>query len=245
MTEPAEVFDKSEFDGIPEQVSISVVSSGPRTSFSPAEITVMNAVRYLLDRFELSSGSADLPQRIAVVSASAGEGVTTVSVALAEVLASHRENTVCWIDVGGTEPASIRQSLPAVVKRPAASTSVGREVTLNESLRPPSLSIAKGGLSTVSLRSVPGRPDLDILTKELAAEYRHLVFDVPPILSGTGSIGFLRNADAYLLVARQGSTSTKQARALAEELETIPSIGAILNDYRTRTPRFIQRFFSD
>jgi Mrp family chromosome partitioning ATPase len=245
MTEPAEVFDRSHFHGAPEHIAIPVVSSSARTSFSPAEITVMNAVRYLLDRYELSSGSADFPQRIAVVSASAGEGVTTVSLALAEVLASQRENSVCWIDVGRTEPAPTRRSLTAVVNHPAASTNIEREVTVDENLRRPSLPVAKGGLSTVSLRSVSGRPDLDVLTKELAAEYRHLVFDVPPILSDAGSIGFLRNADAYLLVTRQGSTSTKQTRALAEALETIPSLGAILNDYRTRTPRFIQRFFSD
>ena len=245
MTEPADVFDKSHFDGKPEKVAISVVSSSVRTSFSPAEIIVMNAVRYLLDRYELSSGSEDLPQRIAVVSASAGEGVTTVSLALAEVLASHRQNTVCWIDAGGAEPAPTRRSLPAFMNHRAAPTSVGRAVRFDESLRPPSLSVAKGELSTVSLRSVPGRPDVDVLMKDLAADDRHLVFDVPPLLSDAGSIGVLRNADAYLLVARQGSITTKQARALAEALETIPSLGAILNDYRTRTPRFIQRFFSD
>jgi Mrp family chromosome partitioning ATPase len=245
MTEPSTAFDEFFNDDPSEKASVSVVSSTVRTSYSPAEFTVMNAVRYLLDRYELSSGSADLPQRIAVVSASAGEGVTTVSLALAEILASQYGNTVCWIDVGGTEPATNRRSQRAVSEQPAATPIAGRDVALDKGFPAPMPSVAQGGLSTINLRSVPGRHDLDVLTKELAAEYRHLVFDVPPILSKAGSIGFLRNADAFLLVARQGSTSLKQTRALAEALQTIPSLGAILNDHRTRTPRFIRRFFSD
>lgn len=245
MTERAEAFDAYRSDGESEKAVVSVVSSSARTSYTPAEVTVMNAVRYLLDRFELSSGSADLPQRIAVVSASAGEGVTTVSLALAEILASQHGNSVCWIDVGGTEPAPTNRSSPARVEHSTATPNVGRGVALEGTGLPPTLPVVQGGLSTISLRSVQGRPDLDVLTKELAAEYRHLVFDVPPILAEAGSIGFLRNADAFLMVARQGSTSTKQIRMLAEALHTIPSLGAVLNDYRTRTPGFIKRFFSD
>lgn len=241
MTERAEAILESE----PEKAPIAVVSSNTRTAYSPAEVTVMNAVRYLLDRYELSSGSADLPQRIAVVSASAGEGVTTVSLALAEILAAQHGTDACWIDVGGTEPAPPPRPRPALVERPLESPSVRRDMVSNDTSRPPTPPVDRGGLSTINLHSVPGRPDLDVLTKELAADYRYLVFDVPPILSEAGSIGFLRNADAFILVARQGSTSTKHARALAEALQTIPSLGAILNDYRTRTPRFVQRFFSD
>jgi Mrp family chromosome partitioning ATPase len=233
------------FDEQPNEVIVPVVFADARTSYSPAELTVMNAVRYLLDRYLLSSGAAELPQRIAVVSAAAGEGVTTVSTALAELLASQYGNSVCWIDVSTAEPASASRPAPTVVERSTVSPAFSLELAIDQTVRPATLPVTSGGLSTVDLRSVSRRVDLDMLTKELAADYRNLVFDVPPLFSAVGSIGLLRNADAYLLVARQGSTSLKQARAMAEALDTIPSLGAILNDFRTRTPRFVRRFFAD
>jgi Mrp family chromosome partitioning ATPase len=112
-------------------------------------------------------------------------------------------------------------------------------------LRPPAVSVAKGEVATVDLRNALGRSDLDLAVKELAADYRHVIFDVPPLLSDVSSLGLLRHADAYVLVVRHGSTTMKQVRALAEMLRRVSPLGVVLNDYRTRTPRFVQRFFSD
>lgn len=96
-----------------------------------------------------------------------------------------------------------------------------------------------------NLGAVSSQPALDDLFKDLSTEFRHIVLDTPPILSKGDSIGFLRHADAYILVARHGSTAIKQIEAASNDLRTIPSMGAILNDYRTRSPKFVRRFFSE
>jgi Mrp family chromosome partitioning ATPase len=223
---------------------MTVVSSGVRSPVAAVEIPVLNAVRSVLDRYELASGSADLPQRIAVVAASSGEGVTTVSLALAEILASDYGESVCWVDVSGADQ-EISSRPKATTARSAAPPSAGTGVVRAPMLRPPAVSVAKGEVATVDLRNALGRSDLDLAVKELAADYRHVIFDVPPLLSDVSSLGLLRHADAYVLVVRHGSTTMKQVRALAEMLRRVSPLGVVLNDYRTRTPRFVQRFFSD
>ena len=71
-----------------------------------------------------------------------------------------------------------------------------------------------------------------------------MVLDVPPVLTDTSSLALMRFVDAYLLVARQGSTTTAQVRSATEELRTVPTMGAILNRYRSRTPSFFRRLVS-
>ena len=56
--------------------------------------------------------------------------------------------------------------------------------------------------------------ELDDVLNGLAGEYRHIIFDTPPLLSRIDSIGFLRHAEAYILVTKQGSTTLNQIRAI-------------------------------
>jgi Mrp family chromosome partitioning ATPase len=238
MTEYAKISDTVDA-GIDE---VAVVGLGVQAKGDEPQEDVVRAIRYLLYRHELTSGTAGLPQMIAVVSASKGEGVTTVSQALAHVLAANRGTRVCWINVGSSEP------LPSTFDRqPAALPGIRttlREVPSHSELGKPDppgiLAVPRG-----EVRHLSGSATLDGLLDGLAAEYRHVIFDTPPLLSRIDSIGFLRHAEAYILVSKQGSTTTKQIRTVSEELLPIPSLGAILNGYRTRTPGFVQRFFRD
>ena len=223
-------------DGEPksEKIAIDVttaasVTSNKRDKIDPA---VINAVRYLLDRHLLTSGRP-LPKAIAVVSPAGGEGVTTVSRAVAEVLSTQNGNNVCWVDVG-----SSFAGLP------------NGDFVHGEPPQPPPNQLARGtlpGHRTLAERHVAtgDHPNLDDLLERLATEHDFLVFDVPPLLSEGSFLGLLRHADAYLLVARHGSTTVNQLQTITEELCTIPSLGTVLNRYRTRTPRFIRRRFSE
>jgi Mrp family chromosome partitioning ATPase len=85
------------------------------------------------------------------------------------------------------------------------------------------------------------RPELDAFVDRLANGYRHIVFDTPPLLSRPDSIGLLRRADAYILVARHGTSSLNDIRRISDEMRSIPSLGAVLNAQRIRTPRFLRR----
>jgi Mrp family chromosome partitioning ATPase len=172
-----------------------------------------------------------------------------VSQALAHVLASERGNEVCWIDVGETGPPAAALGRGSIGELPGITTTL-RDVQSDTALvKPDSSSIRLVPAGTPPPEKPGGRPrggpDLDNLINGLAAEYRHIIFDTPPLLSRVDSIGFLRHAEAYLLVTRQGSTTLNQVRTIADELGPIPSLGAILNDHRTRTPRFVRRFFRE
>ena len=198
---------------------------------------VTNAVRYLLDRHQLTS-PLPLPRTIAVVSAIGGEGVTTVATALSNLLAA----------VNGTEACRISMATEA----PGSLTPPGPENALAISPGPDGAPSPNGGAIVPSGRAgatpataTVGRPDLDDLLQRLVTEYDYLVLDTPPLLSQTSSLGLLRHADVYLLVARYGATTIGQVQMVAEELRTIPSVGTVLNRFRTRTPRFVRRRFSE
>lgn len=207
---------------------------------------VMAALRYLIYRHELSTGVAQIPQMIAVVGASRGEGVTTVSRSLAEVLALERRSEVCWVDLGQPDldgPSEER-----------GRTEISRVGDSSETPRPPESNLRAplvpawphtNGVGEVVRPGPFWDRDLDDWVDDLARRYRHVVFDTPPLLSQADSIGFLRRADAYILVVRQGATSLKQVQRMSEELRSLPSLGAVLNRYRTRTPSSLRRLIAE
>ena len=206
---------------------------------SPPQVT--QAVRYLLSRHELSTGQA-LPQRIAVVSALGGEGVTTVSRALTEVLSSDADASVCWIDLNGATGRGARKPPILELKpRRAIEGTTGSPARLEPDS---SWRVADEG-GALPGEAGHGRAELDELLGKLAAEYQHIVLDMPPLLASGDGLGLLRHADSYILVTRQGANTLAQVSTVASELATIPSLGAVLNDYRTRTPRFVRRFFAE
>ena len=65
-------------------------------------------IRQVLNRFELTTGT-ELPKVIAVTAAVRGEGVTTISRALASVLARDFDARVCWIDLSFEATRSSRR----------------------------------------------------------------------------------------------------------------------------------------
>ena len=216
------------------KIAIDVTTAASVTSTKRDEIdpAVTNAVRYLLDRHLLTSGRP-LPRAIAVVSPVGGEGVTTVSRAVAEILSTQNSNSVCWVDVGGSFAGLPSGDLVTGEPPPPPPNQPTRGAL------PGSQSLAERHVATSD------HPNLDDLLERLTAEYDFVVFDVPPLLSDNSFLGLLRHADAYLLVARHGSTTINQLQTITEELRTIPSLGTVLNRYRTRTPRFIRRRFSE
>ena len=82
---------------------------------SPVPTPAGEAIRLLLSRYEMSTGTA-LPSVIAVTSAVGGEGVTTLSRSLASILSSDLDADVCWVDLSW----SASQETRTYAKRPAS-----------------------------------------------------------------------------------------------------------------------------
>lgn len=210
-------------------IDVTTAASVNETQRDQNHPAVINAVRYAIDRYLLTSGGP-LPRAIAVVSPVGGEGVTTVSRAFAEILSTQNNDNVCWVDVGASFTGLPDGNL--VIDKPSTNQ--------------PTRGVLPGRQPLAERRvDTTDHPNLDDLLERLTAEYDFVIFDVPPLLSDRSFLGLLRHADAYLLVARHGSTTINQLQTLTEELRTIPSLGTVLNHYRTRTPRFIRRRFSE
>jgi succinoglycan biosynthesis transport protein ExoP len=158
------------------------------------------------------------PQTILLTSATPAEGKTTVSMNLAAVL-TQRGVRVLLID------ADLRR--PTVHHRLGLQGQIGLTSILTGSAK-----------LSEAIQNVPEIPELDILVSgpvppfptemlssaamkalldEARGTYTHIVMDSPPLLSVTDSIVLAREADAVVLIVRQGKSS-KHALRRARDL---------------------------
>ena len=72
---------------------------------------------------------------------------------------------------------------------------------------------------------------MERLITELKSRYasRILIFDLPPVLAGDDVLAFSKLADAFLLLAREGKTTTVDLHRTMELLETKNLLGTVLN----------------
>jgi Mrp family chromosome partitioning ATPase len=235
-----------------ERPPVGRVRSNHRANFDPGTIgttepLVAAAIRNVLSRYELSEGRT-VPRSIAVVSALRGEGVTTISKSLAHVLASDFSATVCWVDLswagsGGSSSRNAESQQPGIYEL------LTSQLPLKEALVPSDnqrLSMLSAGRVSDGHRYALSRsPKLGDALQDLKEQFDFVIFDTAPVLTSGDALALLLYADACLLVARHGVTTASQIAATAHELHNIPTIGAILNQHRSKTPRFVRRLFDE
>ncbi|MEM9746054.1 MAG: CpsD/CapB family tyrosine-protein kinase [Actinomycetota bacterium] len=205
---------------------------------------VIESMRYILNRHELITRRS-VPRSIAVVSALHGEGVTTLSLALAETLARDFERSTCWIDLSWEDGRNQALDDAPIGLREV----IDREVDIDEALA----RCDETGLRLLAAGRIPPRDRhrlarsgaLDRLIEDLGQRFETVVFDSPPVLTTNDSLAVVRHAESHLLVTKCGSTTASQVKAAAAELERVPQLGVVLNQFRTRTPKSIRRLFSE
>jgi len=203
-------------------------------------------IRTIINRYELRE-QAPLPSRIAVTATVDGEGVTTISQALAAIVAHEMGATACWVDCSwlrGERSGSFvhgRPGLTDLLERP-----LGVLSALQSSPDQPRLMCLEVGPVAASRRNTIVRsPEFQQIIDVLADHCDHLIFDIPPVLSHASGLGLLRQSDASIFVVRQRTTTTSQFRRLVEATQPTPNIGVVLNRYRTHIPRFLRSSFGD
>ena len=74
-------------------------------------------------------------------------------------------------------------------------------------------------------------PRMTALAKELQNRYadRIIIYDAPPLLTSSDTLGFLPNVDAVLLVARSGRTTKAELEKSAHLLGNKAIVGTLLN----------------
>jgi Mrp family chromosome partitioning ATPase len=206
----------------------------------PAEMA--EGLRGVINRYELRSGER-IPKSIAVTSPLPGEGVTTVSQALATIIAQEMGSFVCWVDCGwlAADGSADRPSArPNLVEILADQSRIISAFQASPEL-PQLMSLAPGPVPESKRNMIVRSPEFERLLAILAEEFDHVVFDVPPVLTNANGLALLRRADASLLVVRHRSTTLAQVRRAVEATQPTPNIGTLLNRYRTSIPVRVRR----
>ena len=206
-------------------------------------VALAESMRYLVARFQLRDAT-EFPARLGVTSALHGEGVTTISRTLAAIVAHDLDRRVCWVDL--TWPRSSKwvqesRDQPGLVDVLTGASTIDDALHVTED---PRLTILSSGLVPAGQRETFARSAaLGEVLEDLSDRFDCLIMDSPPVLAGSASLAQLRHASAYILVVRHGVTSTQQIRAATDELTSIPSMGVVLNGYKSKIPKRLSHFF--
>jgi Mrp family chromosome partitioning ATPase len=218
------------------------MTNSPILPTMPREL--VETIHYLIARLQLSDDDGGIRQRIAVVSASHGEGVTTVARSLAATLANDLDAQVCLVELGSvpTGPLTAAATSGGIVGVINGDMSLDRALVATADPRLFTLSV--GTTDRDLARDVLRAPQLASLFAKLDEQFHYVIFDVPPVLTGSHALGLVRHAEAYLLVVRHGVTTVEQVRAATDELRSLNCLGVVMNQYSTRIPKRLRRFFA-
>jgi Mrp family chromosome partitioning ATPase len=211
------------------------------------------SLHYLLARYQLGEEDS-LPSPLGVVSALHQEGVTTISRALAAVVANDLDATVCWVGLSPTTAISRRRrsnrSTPETsdgalrgifdVLTDQASLADVLESTDDDRLK----LLHLGAIPETHRQTVARSSQLGSLIDELAHRFDYVILEVPPVLAGSEALAILRHAAAHLMVIRHGVTTVQQVQSAANEIRDVPSLGVVINQFRSRIPKRVSRFFA-
>lgn len=238
---PSPVAENVEFEEASEPVGaqLGLDALGPE---------VERSVRSLIDRHELATGT-QVPRSIAVVAALEGDGATTVARGLARVLATDFGSSVCLLDLGDT--GALPASAPFSSDGPDSQGEEGLYELLEETGRidallrrtdhPAVSRLPAGNVPSSERYAIARRSKFELLMKRLRRDFGFVVLDAPPVRPVSNALALLRHADAHVLVIRSGRTTAGQVRELADEVSSVPCLGAVLNAHRTSTPAVIRR----
>jgi len=200
---------------------------------------VASTLRATVGRLRLDD---ELPQRISVVSAIRGEGVTFISRSLALVLANDTGNEVCLVDLNWRAPGKWS---PEIDDHPGLADVLRGRVSLQKALVPtghPALTILPAGEAT--LEEIPvfaAGSGLGDVLEELDRRFEYVVLDVPALHAASEALTLAAQADAVAVVVRQGVTSDGQVKSALEQLGAAPVLGVVLNAYATAVPNSVLR----
>lgn len=199
------------------------------------------AIRGMINRYELRTGER-LPRSIAVTSPLPHQGVTTVSQALATLIAQEMGHFVCWVDCGWlTADLDSRQTgRPNLLEILADQSRVLSAFQASPDL-PQLMSLSPGPVPESKRNMIVRSPEFERLLAILAEEFDHVVFDIPPVLTNANGLALLRRADASVLVVGHRSTTVAQTRRAIDATQPTPNLGVILNRYKTSIPSILRR----
>ena len=197
----------------------------------------VEAYKSLRTNLKFASMSNDL-KKIAVTSAIPGEGKSNVVINLAVSLAQEG-NKVLVVDCDLRKPI-MHKYLKIRIKNKGVTTVLSGESTLNDSIvnfRDIGISVLCAGLIPPNPAEILASTKMKELIDELSEKYDYVLFDTPPVSVVTDAAVLSRYVDGVVLVVRQGHVTIETAKIAMKNLQAVnaPVIGAILNDFDTKT----------
>lgn len=202
--------------------------------------TTIDNMRAMINRIKRQG---EFPARLAVVSALRQEGVTYISRALATTLAHDSTQKVCVVDTNWWWPSSTDL---VAVDNPGLAGVISGEASLNEIIAPSgwsNLVLVPAGNIQRQLRPVMARSNaLKEILDELAAQYDHLILDVPAIKSTSDAVPLVSLTDACCVVIQHGVTTVEDISLALDEIAHLKMLGVILNRVKLSTPEKLLKY---
>jgi polysaccharide biosynthesis transport protein len=180
------------------------------------------------------------PRVVALTSANASDGKTTVTTNLAIAMAEVRGN-VLVIDADMRRPrlhdlfeVSNERGLSQLLKEPTLSAeAISKSI---QQTRVPGLAVLTAGATTHSSANLLHSANLGELLDKLKEQYDMVLIDTPPMLQIADARLIGRHADAVVLVARAEKTTRDAIIAAYQRLaeDRIRVLGTVLNDWNPR-----------
>ena len=209
------------------------VLGNPKSQFAEA----FRALRTSL----LLSTAGHEPRIILLTSATPSEGKTTASINLACVMAQ-RGVRVLLIDADLRRP-TVHHRFGLNGKLGLTSVLTG-SVTLEQAIQKipevPSLDVLSSGPVPPFPTEMLGSDVMAQMLKQCEGIYTHIVMDSPPLLSVTDSVVLARDADAVVLIVRQGKSSKHALRRARDLLLRSGAriTGLVLNAVDVNSPEY-------
>jgi len=181
----------------------------------------------VLRRMEQNSWST-----LAITSPRPDEGKTLTAINLSISLAQKLDYTVLLVDLDFSNP-SIHKYFGFEPECGLNDYLEGR-VLLEETFVHPGIKkllLLPTGKIEGNTSEMLSSSKMERLVAELKSRYasRILILDLPPVLVGDDVLAFSNVADAFLLLAREGKTTTDELQRTVELLETKNLLGTVLN----------------
>jgi capsular exopolysaccharide synthesis family protein len=191
--------------------------------------------RSLSARIRALEGKGDRRSLLGLVSATGGEGKTTIAIALSLVLGEEPDTRVLLVDADlrhrdlerhlGIKP---RPGLADWLKDP-------REQVVVQQLSGSDTFVLGAGRPPKSPWELITSPHLPALFNAARREFRYVVVDCPPQIPVADTARIQESLDGILLVVRARSATRETVLAAVDNLQSEKILGVVFNDVRSAT----------
>jgi Mrp family chromosome partitioning ATPase len=181
---------------------------------------------------------------LGITSALHGEGKTTFSLALSEVMSTDFGLDVLWLDAHAEQPLSAIMANEELPQR-GLSEWLSQQCSFEEVIV-----TVHEGRALLPFGSCPmtSRDLLQYLVREntiqqLRSRYQLILLDLPDLQNSAGT-ALANLCDGIVLMVRAGDTPVDIVRKFIPMLESVKVHGVILNHHRSAIPARIRRLFT-